>query len=298
MQRLFPRTPPPHPFNVRPATPADRAALTRLTERARRTHFHLDWTKLEDWLEPGDAPARSAGLLALHGKQIAGALFASTQDSPVAWIRLVAVADDHNATSVFGVLLDPTVELLRAAGAESLACLASPDWLASLLPRNGFAPVIDVTNFLKPDRAIPDYGSPQAIIRRARREDLSAAVINDRAAFGPMWWHDFHSLERVLRDAVHFIVAEIDGRVIGHAFSDLYGERGHLVRLAVHPDGQRRGIGSRLLAESLLHLMSVGAHPITLNTQADNYTSQSLYRRFGFVPTGDSTTVMLKNLAP
>jgi ribosomal protein S18 acetylase RimI-like enzyme len=52
-----------------------------------------------------------------------------------------------------------------------------------------------------------------------------------------------------------------------------------------------------LLAESLTFLIAAGAHPLTLNTQADNYASQSLYRRFGYLPTGDSTTVMLRSVA-
>jgi len=295
MQRLFAGLQSPSErVAARAATLADRAALTRLTERAQRAYFHLDWTTLEDWLAPPDG---NACLIAFRGKHIAGALIASAQDSPVAWVRLLTIADDHDAHSVLTTLLAPTIETLQLAGADSIACLAHPDWLAALLPDFGFVPFTDVTNFLKPDRAIPEYGATGDVIRRAQIGDLATIVANDRAAFEPIWWHDRRSLERVLDGAAHFIVAEVDGRVIGHAFSDLYGERGHLVRLAVHPQRQGRGYGTRLLAESLQHLLAVGASPITLNTQADNYTSQSLYRRFGFAPTGDSTTVMLRMVA-
>jgi len=132
-------------------------------------------------------------------------------------------------------------------------------------------------------------------VRPATSADLPAVLTTDRAAFDPLWWHSLGSLERILHDVVHFVVAEVDGRIAGHAFSDLYGRQGHLVRLAVHPDSQGRGIGTRLLAESLEYLMAkCSAWPLTLNTQTNNYTSQSLYRRFGYVPTGDSTTVMVR----
>jgi ribosomal-protein-alanine N-acetyltransferase len=296
MQRLFARQRPvPESFEIRAAAPADRAALTRLTERSRRVHFHLDWWSIDDWIR--ETPATDC-LLALQRGRIAGVLIAPPQDAPIAWVRLMAVADDYDPHAVIGSLLPLALDGLRAAGVEALACLAHPHWLAELLPRFDFYPFIDVTNFVKDGRAVPDYGSPSAVVRPATTADLPAVLVNDRAAFDPIWWYSLDSLNRILRDVAHFVVAEVDGRIVGHAFSDLYGRQGHLVRLAVHPDAQERGVGTRLLAESLTHLLSVGASPLTLNTQADNYTSQSLYRRFGYMPTGDSTTVMMRGASP
>jgi ribosomal-protein-alanine N-acetyltransferase len=291
MQSLFARRRPgPDSFDLRPATPADRAALTRLTERARRTHFHLDWLSLDDWI----AESANSAWIASAGKHIAGALIAPAQDMPVAWVRLIAIADDYHAGAVLGAFLPAAIDSLHASGVGSLACLAYPDWLAEQLPELGFVPFTDVTHFRKDDRSIPEYGSHAVTIRAAKPGDLPIVLANDRAAFDPIWWHSRDSLARIYRDAAHFIVAELDGRVVGHAFSDRYGGGGHLIRLAVHPDHRERGIGTRLLAEALTYLLAAGAYPITLNTQADNYASQSLYRRFGFMPTGESTTVMIR----
>ena len=185
---------------------------------------------------------------------------------------------------------------VRAAYPQGLLAVqsGSAGILARLLPDAGFAPRVEVANFVKESRDIPDYGWAGAEVRPAALDDLPALLANDRAAFDPIWWHTLDSLQRALRDMAHFVVAEVDGRSVGHAFSDLYGRQGHLVRLAVHPNAQGRGIGTRLLAESLEHLIAkCSAWPLTLNTQTDNYTSQSLYRRFGFAPTGDSTMVMV-----
>lgn len=291
MQRLFFRPQPaPTSFEVRPASPADRAALNRLTESARRAHFHLDWLSIDDWI----AESARGAWIARSGRHVAGALIAPPLDAPIAWVRLVAVADDYDAEAMLATLMPPAIQALRAAGIESLACLAHPEWLAERLPGLGFAPAADVTHFRKVDSAIPDYGSPAVGVRPAAPDDLPIILANDRAAFDPIWWHTLDSLARILRQAAHFVVAELDGRVVGHAFSDRYGGQGHLIRLAVHPAHQRHGIGARLLAEALAHLLAAGAGTITLNTQADNYTSQSLYRRFGFMPTGESTTVTLR----
>lgn len=293
MQRLFAQQPPaPGSFEVRPAAAADRPALTRLTEHARRSHFHLDWWSLADWLiEPS-----SNAWVAAAGKHIAGVVIAPPQDGPVAWVRLAAVADGYSAEAVLRALLPATTEVLAASGASSLASLAYPEWLSDELSKLGFAAYTDVAHFRKDDRAIPDIDSRGVAVRPAASGDLATVLANDRAAFDPIWWHTLDSLARVQREAAQFIVAEVDERIVGHAFSDLYGGRGHLVRLATHPDFQGLGVGARLLAEALTFLLAVGAYPITLNTQTDNYTSQSLYRRFGFAPSGDATTVMLRPL--
>src|SRR3990172_1520832 len=73
MQRLFARRPPaPARLDVRPATLADRGALARLTEHSRRTHFHLDWWSIDDWL----AEASSNAWVAVAGNPIAGTMTA------------------------------------------------------------------------------------------------------------------------------------------------------------------------------------------------------------------------------
>jgi ribosomal protein S18 acetylase RimI-like enzyme len=89
-------------------------------------------------------------------------------------------------------------------------------------------------------------------------------------------------------------VAEFGGELVGYAF--LTGHQGgrlyHLVRIAVAPGYQGRGIGVRLLAEVVDYCSSRRAHVLTLNTQADNHTAQRLYEWFGFTRNGDHQIVM------
>jgi ribosomal-protein-alanine N-acetyltransferase len=121
---------------------------------------------------------------------------------------------------------------------------------------------------------------------------VPAITFNDRAAFEPLWWHSENSIEHIRRTVAHFVVAQIDDRVVGHAFSDVYGAHGHLIRLVVHPAYQRRGIGEQLLRASVQYQIALGAHPLTLNTQSDNTGSQALYRRYGYELSGRPVRVM------
>jgi ribosomal protein S18 acetylase RimI-like enzyme len=86
------------------------------------------------------------------------------------------------------------------------------------------------------------------------------------------------------------LVAEHEGQVIGYTFSamegydykSLRGPAGLLHDIVVDPDHRGRGIGSRLLAETLSMLQSKGARQIVLSTAERNESAQRLFARMGF----------------
>ena len=171
--------------------------------------------------------------------------------------------------------------------------LAHPEWVSDLTHRLNFDRYNEIVTLRKSDRALPEIvRPPQASLRPAVFADVPALVLNDQAAFDTVWWHSETSMLHVLKTVSHFIVAAIGDRVVGHAFSDVYGGQGHLIRLVVHPAYQRLGIGEQLLAESLRYQIERSAYPLTLNTQADNGASQALYRRYGFQAAGRPVRVM------
>ena len=61
----------------------------------------------------------------------------------------------------------------------------------------------------------------------------------------------------------------------------------HIVRIAVHPHWQGRGIAKQLLADVILHAQRSSVQRISLNTQTTNHVAHRLYSRFGFVQTSD-----------
>src|SRR3990172_8936705 len=134
MQRLFARRPPaPARLDVRPATLADRGALARLTEHSRRTHFHLDWWSIDDWL----AEASSNAWVAVAGNPIAGAVIVPANELPVAWVRLVAIADGYDARAMLDALFAAALPPLHAVGAGPPPPPPSSPTTASPLIRSG-----------------------------------------------------------------------------------------------------------------------------------------------------------------
>lgn len=278
-------------LHVRPAELTDRAAIYDLTEHSHRVHFNLDWWTYDNWLY-SDRPS-DAIWLAFDQSTLVGLIVAPYDDAPVVWLRSIAIANGYPAEPVVTAMLTPVFAALRTQAVNAVTVLAHPEWLANVLPRLQFTPYTSIITFRKSDRALPAPArSGRALIREAVMADVPAITFNDRAAFEPVWWHSENSIEHIRRTVAHFVVAQINDRVVGHAFSDVYGGQGHLIRLVAHPDFQGRGLGEQLLIASLQYQFSLDAYPYTLNTQADNLTSQALYQRYGYRVIGRPVQVM------
>src|SRR5512135_2210758 len=112
---------------VRPAQLADRAAIHRLTENHHRVHFNLDWWSFEEWLHD-DHPSEAIWL-AFDQQALIGLLAAPYEQSPVVWLRSLAIANGYSAAPVFTALLAHARLAWVTHGVEQAAVLAHPDWV-------------------------------------------------------------------------------------------------------------------------------------------------------------------------
>jgi ribosomal-protein-alanine N-acetyltransferase len=221
----------------------------------------------------------------------AGAIFAWPDESPVAWVRLAALNGELGIDDWLDAALPLVLVGLRRSGTTALAWMDYGGWAGPLLRKRDFKPLTDVMTMAKFDHQTPHANSAHAYLRPASDADIPAVVAVDRAAFTSHWWHSEDTMRRRAAAAAHFAVAELAGKVIGYAASELRLPIAHLNRIAVHPAHHGRGIGAALLRDALRASWRQGAEHVSLNTQSDNQESQRLYRRFGFEMTGDFATV-------
>ena len=80
-----------------------------------------------------------------------------------------------------------------------------------------------------------------------------------------------------------FLVAEVDGAVIGTVMVGYDGHRGWINYLGVDPDCRRRGVGRALMAEAERLLRLEGCPKINLQVRTRNTEVIEFYRRVGFV---------------
>jgi ribosomal protein S18 acetylase RimI-like enzyme len=268
-----------HELKTRRACPGDWWAIESLQRNARRKSPPLWW-----WEEH---LADDLFVVVERESSVVGALFVWPDESPVAWMRLAALADELETDQWLSLALPPVLDSLRRRGAQALAWMDYDRWAEPHIQTRGFKRLTDVITLVKFDRALPSTNAAHVYVHPASDADIPAVAAVDRSAFTPHWRHSEFTLLRRAAASSCFVVAEVGDQIVGYAEGDSRQYTAHINRLAVHPAHQGHGVGASLLTHILRTLWRLGAEQVTLNTQADNHYSQRLYHHFGFEPTGD-----------
>jgi len=83
-----------------------------------------------------------------------------------------------------------------------------------------------------------------------------------------------------------YLVAKIEGEVVGYGGLMTSGIESHITTIAVDPAVHRRKIGMRLMVTLIEAAIARGASTVSLEVRRSNLAAQSMYERFGFVPVG------------
>jgi ribosomal-protein-alanine N-acetyltransferase len=128
-------------------------------------------------------------------------------------------------------------------------------------------------------------GAALEIVPMRRRHVRQVVAIEERI-FPRPWSPALYLSELASPASRAYLVALVDGAVVGYTGSMLVAGEGHVTTIGVAPEWQRRGIGIKLLYRLVCELRDRGAKALTLEVRMSNTGAQILYRRFGFVPAG------------
>ncbi|WP_204045790.1 ribosomal protein S18-alanine N-acetyltransferase [Acrocarpospora phusangensis] len=116
------------------------------------------------------------------------------------------------------------------------------------------------------------------------RDDLAAVIEIERATFPADAWTE-GMLRGELADQPrtrHYLVAEIEGRIVGYAGLAVAADQADVQTIAVYAEHRRAGIGSQLLTALLTEAARRRATRIFLEVRADNPGAKTMYTNFGF----------------
>lgn len=119
-----------------------------------------------------------------------------------------------------------------------------------------------------------------------RRRHLRSVLRIEAQVYPRPWSYGLFVSELALRTSRAYVVARVDGTVVGYAGLMLVVGDGHVTTIAVDPRWHRHKIGTRLLLALARAAIARGAENLTLEVRVGNTGAQELYRRFGFVPAG------------
>jgi [ribosomal protein S18]-alanine N-acetyltransferase len=236
-----------------------------------------------------------------NATSLQGFLLSQTVNAPCAWIGGFGVSwtESRSYTNLLDTMLEYLVKSLIARGVRYLYYSGNDihnDWLRDILLPREFVPYRLLYSYDKFDYSVPTKGNAQVKVRPVERGDIPALLAIEEACFEDFWRYDALSFEDIAATHPYFVVAELNGKVVGYQFNALEGEFGYLVRIAVHPSVSGQGIGARLMSEAIDFFKKAKVLRIMLNTQDDNTHAHRLYEWFGFVRIQQVGFVLRKQL--
>ena len=278
-------------WTVRQATFGDRDRLSRLVGEAQRVMLRFRSDRLAVYL------TEEPFLLLEEAGRLKGFLVCLARRPPLAALAAAGLSDDVAVSSWLDHLLTPCIAHLRAGGTTALTYTGSAAWLTGPLQGRGFQLISHIVTFEKANLSIPHEGNQTVDVRPVESADMPALVALDALVFHPRWRNSVDTLTRWKEVVPFFVVGVVEESVVGCCCcSVIEPGHGYLIRMAVHPSWQGRGVGTRLVAETVRFFGRAGARRITLNTQEENERAQRLYRKFGFRLMGREATALWRKL--
>ena len=120
-------------------------------------------------------------------------------------------------------------------------------------------------------------------LREATRADIKSMAALDKICFSLPWSLKDFQIEILKNHLAYYLVCIADSELVGYAGLWAIKPEGHITNVAVHPNYQRCGIGSKLL-ETLISLSQerFGLTEFTLEVRISNINAIKLYSRFDF----------------
>ncbi len=286
---------------IRLLKPGDIRAVERLLNTSEYVYQRFTLEELPNQLK--DYPAVGA----FHGNSLYGFLLSQVLSIPCAWIGGFGVSWTESPR-----YLDILYRLLEELGAQLIlrgvrylhysGNDSEHDWLRTRLLTHGFLPYRQLYAYDKFDFAIPTEGKQQIKVRPVNLPtallggDMPALLAIESACFEDLWRYDSTAFATIAQTHPHFVVAELNGQVVGYQFNAIDADSGYLIRIAVHPSVNGQGIGARLMAEAIRFFAREKVARIMLNTQDNNTHAHRLYEWFGFVRIQQTGFVLRKYL--
>ena len=126
----------------------------------------------------------------------------------------------------------------------------------------------------------------EALIRRMELKDLDTVAAIEAATFARPWSRASFEQELTRNVAARYLVAELEGQVVGYAGAWIILDESHVTNIAIEETFRGRGIGKQLTAGLMQYLSNLGAAYATLEVRVSNERAQNLYRSLGFVSIG------------
>ncbi|MFD2638021.1 ribosomal protein S18-alanine N-acetyltransferase [Piscibacillus salipiscarius] len=123
-------------------------------------------------------------------------------------------------------------------------------------------------------------------VRNMVIEDLPDVIVIENESFRTPWKkRDF--LHDLLKNSFsHYLVIEVEGRVVGYCGVWIVLEAAQITNIAVSPKYRGLQLGKKLFNEVLNTVEEHGASELSLEVRESNQVAQNMYQQFGLEVVG------------
>lgn len=125
----------------------------------------------------------------------------------------------------------------------------------------------------------------ELILRQMREPDVKRVSELERICFRTPWSYS-SLLGELSNDVAYYVVAEIDGLIVGYAGVWIMFDEEHMTNIAVDPEFRKKGIARKMILHLMKEGLKKGAERMTLEVRENNHSAQRLYASLDFAFAG------------
>lgn len=126
----------------------------------------------------------------------------------------------------------------------------------------------------------------ELVIRKADVNDIKGLAAIEKECFVTPWTEESLRHDIVENKLATYIVADLEGELIGYIGLWSIFDEGHINNVAVLPKYRRMHVGTVLMNTLIDATEAAGLKSHTLEVRASNTAAQGLYEKFGFKESG------------
>ncbi|ARJ38669.1 ribosomal-protein-alanine N-acetyltransferase [Sporosarcina sp. P21c] len=124
--------------------------------------------------------------------------------------------------------------------------------------------------------------SNEVLFRKMTYEDIPAVAGIELESFATPWTEEIFEHELTGNEYAHYIVADLDGEVIGHCGMWIVLDECHITNVAVLSAYRGKGYGEDLMRQAMELCRLNEVKSMTLEVRVSNEPARMLYRKLGF----------------
>lgn len=116
-------------------------------------------------------------------------------------------------------------------------------------------------------------------------DDIAEVLKIEKECFATPWSENAFNME-LKNKLAKYVVARVDGEIIGYGGLWMIIDEGHITNIAVKEEFRGSGAGSEILKHLIDTCKENGISSMTLEVRRGNEPAKALYKKYGFLEAG------------